>query len=381
MNRATAVRHAVASIRWRHAAAAGLAAVAVGEVMARKQDGVPNASLAFLLALLGTLPLAVAPVYPRGVAAAVTTGVLLAIVEPGEPTFAAAGAALVTIYLAARHTPPRNAVLISLSLLLGVALPVGDTPRRWAAVLVLLAVTAAVAGALRQAQQHAARADASVRELRESLAGHHARGERVRIARELHDVVAHHISLIALQTEAAVLTSPGLSPEATKLLADVGDAARTALTEMRRIVGVLRTDAGPDGVDREPQPGLRQLVGLVEQARDVQRAGVRLVLRGQVRDLDPGVELTAYRIVQEALTNTRRHAPAAAVDVELDYSAAGLRIRVRDTGPGPAQDGGGHGLAGMRERTGMLGGSVLTGPTTTGGYLVEAHIPLPVVAA
>src|SRR5215475_8623346 len=196
-----------------------------------------------------------------------------------------------------------------------------------------------------------------------------------------HDVVAHHISLIALQSDAVALTSPDLSPQAAKLLADIGDAARAALAEMRRIVGLLRADAGPEAVAREPQPGLRQLVTLVEEARAAQRAGVRLVVSGPVRDLDPGVELTAYRIVQEALTNARRHAPAAAVDVELEYAATHLRIRVRDNGPGPAPGGSGHGLVGMRERTSMLGGSTRAGPTTTGGHLVDAHLPLPTASS
>jgi len=171
------------------------------------------------------------------------------------------------------------------------------------------------------------------------------------------------------------LTSPDLSPQAAKLLAGIGNAARTALAEMRRIVGVLRADAGPEAAGRAPQPGLRQLVTLVEEARAAQRAGIRLVVRGPVRDLDPGVELTVYRIVQEALTNARRHAPAAAVDIELDYPATHLRIRVRDNGPGPAPgSGGGHGLAGMRERARMLGGYTRAGPAS---HLVEAHLPLP----
>jgi signal transduction histidine kinase len=371
------MRRVLEAIRWRHLAAGALAAVAVGEVAARTPDRVGSGSLALVLALLSTLPLAATTTYPRGVAATVVIGVLLAIVEPGRPTVAAAAAATGAVYLAARLAPPRYAALIAVLPIIGAALPVADVSRRWAVAMFLLAAAATAAGALRRAQQRAAHADASALELRESLAGHHARGERVRIARELHDVVAHHISLIALQSDAVVLTSPGISQEAAKLLGDIGDAARTALAEMRRIVGVLRTDAGPDGVERAPQPGLHQLVALVEQSRAAQRASVRLVIRGPVRGLEPGVELTAYRIVQEALTNARRHAPTAAVDVELDYMAEALRIRVRDTGPGPLQPGGGHGLAGMRERTGMLGGYTLAGPTTTGGYLVEAHLPLP----
>jgi signal transduction histidine kinase len=370
-----------AAIRWRHAAAGALAAAAVGEVAARLPGGAHSPSLALILALLGTLPLAAAPAHSRTAAAAVIIGVVLAIVEPGRPTVAAAAAAVGAVYLAARRGPARYAVLIALPLLAAVALPVGKTARLWAAVIFALAAAAVALGTLRRAQRRAAHADASVRALQATLAGHQARGERARIARELHDVAAHHISLIALQSDAVALTSPELSPKAAKLVADIGDAARTALAEMRRIVGVLRADAGPEVTARAPQPGLRQLVVLVEEARAAQRAGVRLVVRGPVRDLDPGIELTAYRIVQEALTNARRHAPAAAVDIELDYAATHLRIRVRDIGPGPPLGGSGYGLTGMRERASMLGGCTRTGPTTTGGHLVDAYLPLPAVSS
>jgi len=374
-------RQVAAAIRWRHAAAGALAAAAVGEVAARVPEDARNASLALVLALLGTLPLAAAPAHARIAAAAVVTGVLLAIIEPGRPTVAAAAAAAAALYLAARRGPARYVIVIALPLLAVVALPVGKTPRLWAVVMFGLAAAAVALGVLRQAQQRAAHADASVRALQATLAGHQALGERARIAFELHDVVAHHISLIALQSDTVALTSPNLSPQAAKLMADIGDEARTALAEMRRIVGVLRADAGPETVGRAPQPGLRQLVTLVEEVRDAQRAGVRLVVRGLVRDLDPGVELTVYRIVQEALTNARRHAPAAAVDIELDYAATHVRIRVRDNGPGPAPGGGGHGLTGMRERTRMLGGYARAGPATTGGHLVEAHLPLPTASS
>ncbi len=372
--------------RWRYAASAALALAAIAEVSARAADGGGNPSLALLLALLGTVPLAQAPVNPRGAAAAVVTGVLLAVVEPGRPTIAAVVALVAAVYLASRLARPWQAATIALPLLVGIALPIGPTPRLWAAVTFGLAAVAAVAGALRQAHSRVAEADARVRTLDQSLAGHQARGERTRIARELHDVVARHISLIALQSEAVALTSPDLSPNSRRQLADITAAARTALTEMRRIVGVLRADAYADAdasaeaAGRQPQPGFRQLVTLVEQARASQDAGVRLVVRGPVRQLDAGVELTAYRIVQEALTNARRHAPTAAVDVELNYASTELRIRVRDNGPGPASGGGGgYGLVGIRERTGMLGGYTQAGPSTTGGYLVEAHLPLPAV--
>ena len=212
------------------------------------------------------------------------------------------------------------------------------------------------------------------------MLAHTARGERARIARELHDVVAHHISMVAVQAETARLTTPGLPAAGAHRFAEIGDTARAGLTEMRRLLGVLREDAEDAGAivaDRHPLPGLPQLTELVDAARDASGAGIRLIVSGPVTEFDPGVELAAYRIVQEALTNARRHAPGAAVDVELCYADDALRLRVRDNGPGPEGSpetpgtescttaglaGGGHGLLGMRERTLAVGGTLWTGP-------------------
>ncbi|MFD8871889.1 sensor histidine kinase, partial [Streptomyces sp. NPDC059590] len=216
---------------------------------------------------------------------------------------------------------------------------------------------------------------------------HAARGERARIARELHDVVAHHISTLSVQAETARLTTPGLPPLGAERLLAIGDTARQALTEMRRLLGVLRDDASSGPPTRRPQPGLDQLLTLVDEARDTAGGGVRLVLRGRIAPLEPGLELTAYRIVQEALTNARRHAPGAPVDVELHYAEGALRVTVRDIGPvtgpmspGPAP-GGGHGLLGMRERVAMAGGTLRTGHGPAGGFVVAAELPLRAAAA
>ncbi len=142
---------------------------------------------------------------------------------------------------------------------------------------------------------------------------------------------------------------------------------------MRRLLGVLREDAEP-AATRRPQPGLQQLNELLDEARQHNVGSTRLIVSGRVAPLDPGVELTAYRVVQEALTNARRHAPGAAVDVELAYGTECLRVRVRDNGPGP-NGSGGHGLAGMRERIAMVGGTLNTGPAPISGFLVEASLP------
>ena len=205
---------------------------------------------------------------------------------------------------------------------------------------------------------------------------HSAQGERVRIARELHDVVAHRITSIAVQAETARLTTPGLSPEGAERLTEIGQSARDALGEMRQLLGVLRKDVKVAS-KRAPQPGVADLNQLIKEARSLSGASIRLTISGQVTALDPALELTAYRIVQEALTNARRHAPGAAVDVELGYGESELRVEVRDTG-GPAAAGGngpGHGLLGIRERVEMAGGNVLVGRAPSGGFVVTATLP------
>jgi signal transduction histidine kinase len=237
---------------------------------------------------------------------------------------------------------------------------------------------AAWAGIARRARREAVAHSAARQVIAGSLLEHTARGERARISRELHDVVAHHISMIAVQAESARLTTPGMPAAGAQRFSAIGDTARSALTEMRRLLGVLREDArDDDAVGRQPQPGLRQLTELLDMSRDASGAGARLIVRGRLPSLDPGVELAAYRIVQEALTNARRHAPGAAVDVELHHTGDVLAVRIRDNGPGPpvAMPDGGHGLAGMRERATAAGGELRTGAAPGGGFLVTARLP------
>jgi signal transduction histidine kinase len=202
--------------------------------------------------------------------------------------------------------------------------------------------------------------------------------ERARIARELHDVVAHHMSVIAVRAETAPFRIPGL-PEAVKDdMAETSAIAREALTEMRRLLGVLRgADADPE---RVPQPGMDRLEGLVAAVRG---AGLTVDVRveGDQRPLPSAVELSAYRIMQEALSNALRHAPGAPAAVEVRYEPERLRLRVRNDRPPvpgthPVPGAAGHGIVGMRERVAMLGGTLTAGPTGDGGYLVEAVLPL-----
>jgi signal transduction histidine kinase len=202
--------------------------------------------------------------------------------------------------------------------------------------------------------------------------------ERVRIARDLHDVVAHHISVIAVQAEAAQEVLAAHPERAERAMATVAETARTALGELRRMLGLLRSDAG-----RAPQPDLGAVDELVASVRG---AGLAVEVRttGPARPVDGVVGVTAYRIVQESLTNVLRHADARRACVDLAFDADALVIRVADDGrgpraarPGATNGGGGQGIVGMRERVTVLGGRLETGPAPDGGFTVEARLPLP----
>jgi signal transduction histidine kinase len=203
--------------------------------------------------------------------------------------------------------------------------------------------------------------------------------ERQRIARELHDVVAHHMSVIAIQAEAAPYKTTDPPKELVESFADIRASALSGLKELRRVLGVLRSETP----DTAPQPGLADLDELLESARN---GGVTISsgVSGTPRPLPDGVDLSAYRIVQEALSNAMRHSPGAAVQVKLYYGEAALVVEVRNDHcpPGTREpsgvlsDGGGHGIIGMRERATMLGGHVQAGPIEKGEFLVTAALPL-----
>ncbi|MFC5906336.1 sensor histidine kinase [Streptacidiphilus monticola] len=203
--------------------------------------------------------------------------------------------------------------------------------------------------------------------------------ERTRIARELHDVVAHHMSLIAVQADSAPYRITGLPTAAEQEFAAIGTAARESLTEMRRLLGVLRSDDA--AVERSPQPGVARLPQLVEATG---RAGVpaELSLDPELPALPDALDLSVYRIVQEALSNVIRHAPGAQTWVSLAAEEDELRVTVVNAAsPKPLADpvehhGTGQGLVGMRERVTVLGGQLTTGPLADGGYRVAAVLPL-----
>ncbi|MCW6009680.1 sensor histidine kinase [Micromonospora sp. CPCC 205371] len=200
--------------------------------------------------------------------------------------------------------------------------------------------------------------------------------ERRRIARELHDMVAHHVSVMGVLATGARRVL-GRDPDAAdEALSTIEDTSRTTLREMRRLLDVLRTEAEP-AADLAPQPGLAGIESLVEQVRE---AGLPVSLRvdGSPGSLAPGVALTIYRIVQEALTNALKHAGAATAQVRLSFGVYWLIVEIFDTGrgPTPGSDRVGHGLVGMRERVALYGGTLRTGPRPGGGFRVYAKIPM-----
>lgn len=286
------------------------------------------------------------------------------------------------LFLLALRVPLRRAVgALAITLLTGLALTLHTTQRhnfdldRSAPVFI---VALALGTALRSLRL--ARKDLVVQA--ELTAEERARRtlleERGRIARELHDVVAHHMSVISIQAQVAPHLVEHPTDELRENLTGIRENALEALAELRRVLGVLRSEDAPSSSARHaPQPGLDGLDGLLATVRSAGLA-VSLSTTGDPRPLPPGVELSAYRIVQEALSNVMRHAPGASAEVAIGHRPSGVTVRVvnsrpdRPAGPSPGVR---HGLLGMRERTAMLGGELATGPTPDGGWEVTAILP------
>ncbi|HEX2233073.1 MAG TPA: sensor histidine kinase, partial [Thermoleophilaceae bacterium] len=227
----------------------------------------------------------------------------------------------------------------------------------------------------RSVQAEAAEERATYAELeREAAARIAVAEERARIARELHDVVAHAVSVMVLQIGAVRHKLPDDVAEDKEALGRVEQAGRTALVEMRRLLGAMRRNG--DEVELAPEPGLDSLDSLVEE---VERAGlpVRLQVEGDPFPLPRALDLSAYRIVQEGLTNALKHAHASVADVTVRYSADEVRIEVRDDGLGDSKgDGLGHGLVGIGERVKIYGGEMSAGTAPEGGFVLSTRLPL-----
>ncbi len=214
------------------------------------------------------------------------------------------------------------------------------------------------------------RADARAREI--------AITERARIARELHDVVAHGMSIVVLQARGGRRMVDDEPMRAIRAFDDIDRVASDCLEEMRRLLGILRMPERP-ALLLIPQPRLRELAGLVAQAQ-ASGATVDLLVEGEQRELPPAIELSAYRIAQEALTNSLKHAPGSAAHVHVEYGPDTIGIVVTDDGPGMETGEGGHGLIGMRERVELFGGTFRVGTEPGGGFGVHARLPIPEAA-
>ncbi|MFN0282622.1 MAG: sensor histidine kinase [Kineosporiaceae bacterium] len=252
----------------------------------------------------------------------------------------------------------------------------GHTLGSLVSVLVLFALGWLVGYALRErterteaAEERATRAERE----REAAARLAVAEERARIARELHDVVAHAVSVMVLQVGAVRHRMRGSDAEDREALENVEKAGRAALTEMRRLLEAMRGDDEPE---RVPHPGLADLGGLIDRVRAAGLA-VGLQVDGEPVDLPAGLDLSVYRIVQEALTNTLRHAGARRAEVALVFGPHDLRVEVRDDGRGPVDgDAGGHGLVGIQERVKIYGGEMSAAGTPGGGFVLWARLPM-----
>jgi signal transduction histidine kinase len=308
-------------------------------------------------------------------------------------------AVLVLLYTVAAYRPRRHSVIALLACVIGSVLaslvwiqpgPEGPSPTAIEQQMLVgvfvcgCALTAWVLGDSMRYRRgyYAALEDRAARleAERHAQARVAAAAERARIARELHDVVAHHVSVMVVQADGAGYALRSDPERAQAALSAISSTGRQALTEMRRLLGVLRS--ADQHAELAPMPGLGELRELLDQART---AGLEVsyTLTGTPRELPEGAELAAYRVVQESLTNTRKHAGlAATAAVTLRYEPDGLTVEVTDDGMATASDQpGGHGLAGMRERIAMYGGTVQAGPLPGGGFGVTARLPCPTWAA
>jgi signal transduction histidine kinase len=370
--------------RWVFDVLVALAASASAGPVVIHDNGSPQSAAIVVLAL-SAAPLLVRRIWPLPVFGAVLA-VNLAAGLTGHAHALNGAALLVALYTVAAIRPRRDALvcaaLLELTVIAGLLAFAGST---WwyDAIFVSGLVTAALGLGLYTATRRAYlaelhdRAERLERE-RDQQGALAAAAERARIAREMHDIVAHHLTVMVTLSEAAIAASAASPERATDVMRKVSATGRRALADTRRLLGVLRPGQNP-GEDLQPVPGLSQLDTLIEQVRS---AGLdtTLEIRGSVPDVPAGVQLTAYRLVQEALTNTLKHGGTGArACVRLQFQPGELRVDIDDDGAGataPATASIGSGLIGMQERVHAYGGDVQAGPRSAGGWTVSAQLHL-----
>ncbi|NVI88775.1 sensor histidine kinase [Actinomadura sp. BRA 177] len=348
----------------------------LSEPMRAEQSGYPGDGTVLLLAVLVTAPLALRDRHPLAAWRMSFAAMAVLALSPWPPDIAytegGAFAALMCVYTVTVRCSRDITLGVAILSFAGVWLK-DDDSAPGASLLLLVPLAVGYAVRVRQTSR---------RQLAEQERRHQdaeaVLTERQRIARELHDVVAHHMSMIAIQAEAAPYKVNAMPDETRLDLAEIRATALDALTELRRVLGVLRAE---DGAEIAPQPSLERLDELIGNARN---AGLRVEARldGNLAGLPPGVGLTAYRILQEALSNAMRHAPGSRVDVQVSQDGGIVWLGVVNGPPGggqvprPPLPGGGHGLLGMRERATALGGELTARPTPEGRFAVTATLPV-----
>jgi signal transduction histidine kinase len=354
---------------WDSLLAAFVASIVAATVAS--QDGV-HGPLAWVLVVASSAPLAVRRRAPLPVLA-VVAGVVVVFALVGNGTAAEIALALAVYTVAAHEEWPRVAKYgLPVAIAAGLASQIAaQTHRNWVEVLTGVIGSIGLPVLIGRIVFNRRRRLVLDRELaaREAVTS-----ERTRIARELHDVVAHSMSVMIVQAGAARTVVDRDPSAAREAIAHVEETGRAGLAEMRRLIGVL-TDAD-EAASTAPMPGLAELDPLLDTVR---AAGlpVEVVRTGTPRELPAGADLAAYRVIQESLTNALKHAGPANARVSMDFAADRLTIEVADDGRGPASEPGiGHGLIGMRERVGVFGGTLTTGERPGGGFVVRAEIPV-----
>jgi signal transduction histidine kinase len=361
---------------WDALLALGVVAVGVLAFALRDQrPDEPPAALGFALVVVAGGSLAWRRRAPLTVATIVSAAVATASLLGYWPEFVAM--LWIAVYSAAAYAERERLirVLLPVALLTSTAVSIGerwDRGLNWVEILTDLVATFVIPYLLGRMTFNRRRRIVSEREVatREAVAA-----ERAAIARELHDVVAHHMSVMVVQAGAARAVSGSDPAAAAEALRQIEASGRTGLAEMRRLLEVLKAEEDGDG--KAPQPGLAR----IDELLDAMRASglpVEAVVEGTPRPLSHGVDLSAYRIVQEGLTNALRHAGGASARVLVRYEPDALELEIADDGSGPRDDpeaSGGHGLIGMRERVHLFGGELEAGPRRGGGFLVRARLP------
>ena len=367
-------------------AVVSLTSVSAAEQAIYSRD--PDA-LAYLLVLAQTVPLALRRVYPVPVLVVVVAGFFFDRSFDYPSTIATVGFAF-AFHSLGSQLPRRRSLLIGLPIIgfltlftiSGVFFTDSVT---WPSVFIVALVTTAplmLGREVYEKRRYLIELEERAQQLeseREERAREAVRRERARIARELHDVVAHEMTVMTIQAAAARRVLESKPEEVGPALTAIEAAGHDALAEMRRLLGLLRTDHG--GPEFTPQPGLGRIDGLIEQMRDA-GLDVTLEVDGARVGLPTGVDLSAYRIVQESLTNAMKHGgPGVRAAVRVVYGTNDVTVAVEDDGRGASEamgpvNGSGHGIVGMRERAAMLGGDFTAGPRPGGGYRVKARLPI-----